>query len=126
MRGVSSAPMVILIWCLTVLALLLWSAAGWAMHALLTLGPAWLDKLPALIAQLPYPAVLERWLPNWQELLIAAAATLQTAFGWLGAAGVVLVWVVWATGAAAMLGIAMLLSFAVRRLPAAPPPVAAR
>ncbi len=116
--------MVILIWCLTLLMLALWSAAGWALHTLLTLGPAWLDKLPGLIGQLPYPAVLERWLPNWQELLIAAAATLQTVFGWLGGAGLLLVWAVWALGTLAMLGLALLLTLAVRRLPAAHQPAA--
>ncbi len=115
--------MVILIWCLTGLALLLWTAAGWGLHTLLTLGPTWLDTLPALINQLPYPAVLERWLPNWQELLVAAATTLQAVFGWLGSAGVVLVWVVWALGTAALLGMALLLSFAVRRLPATARPL---
>ena len=116
--------MVILIWCLTLLTLLLWSAASWALHTLLTWGPTWLDKLPAWIEQLPYPAVLERWLPNWQDLLIAAATALHTVFGWLGGAGVVLVWAVWALGSACLLGMALLLSFAVRRLPQAMKPPA--
>ena len=116
--------MVMLIWCLTLLALLLWSALGWGLHTLLSLGPTWLDKLPGLIEKLPYPAVLERWLPNWQEWLIGAATAVQAVFGWLGGAGVVLVWAVWVVGTMAMLGMALLLTFAVRRLPAVHKPAA--
>jgi hypothetical protein len=116
--------MVILVWCLTALLLAIWSLGGWGLHTLLTLGPSWVDQLPPLIAQLPYPAVLERWLPNWRELLLAAAAMMQVGFGWLGSAGVVVVWVLWAFGALLLLALAALLTFALRKVPAPRPPAA--
>ena len=114
----------ILIWVLASLLLLAWSLGGWALHALLRNGPALLDALPGRIEQLPYPAVLERWLPNWQELLLAAASALQAGLAWLGAAGVVLVWVVWAVGTLLVLLLAVLLTVAVRQLPKPPAPQA--
>jgi len=112
--------MLILIWVLTLLLLALWSLAGWGLHTLLALGPGWLDQLPAWISRLPYPALLERWLPDWQQLLIELAGLAQTALSWLGAAGSVLVWVLWAAGAAGLLLLALLMSWAVRKLQTAP------
>ena len=114
--------MVLLIWIVTLVLLLGWSLTGWALQALLVQGPHLLDALPAWIQGLPYPAVLERWLPNWQELLVAAAGLVQAALGWLGGAGVVLVWIVWAVGAFLLLLVAAVATFAVRRLPRPPAP----
>ena len=116
--------MVILIWIVAGLLLLVWSLGGWALHALLTHGPALLDTLPKWIETLPYPAVLERWLPNWQELLLAAVAALQAATAWVGSAGVIVVWVVWACGTLLVLLLAVVLTLAVRHVPRPPAPPA--
>ncbi|MDP2006837.1 MAG: hypothetical protein Q8K45_14260 [Rubrivivax sp.] len=113
--------MIILIWCLTGLLLLLWSLAGWALHALLTAGPAWLSRLPALLQDLPQREWLEGWWPGWQDTVLLAADALQWSLGWLAGAGAVVawfVWAVWAFGALLALALAALLSYAARRLPA--------
>ena len=118
--------MVILIWIVTLVLLLGWSLTGWALHALLVNGPQLLEALPGWIQSLPYPAVLEQWLPQWQEWAVRGATLAVHALGWLGTAGVVIVWVVWAVGAALLLMLALLLSWAVRRFPKPPqPPVQA-
>lgn len=72
-----------------------------------------------------YPAVLEQWLPQWQEWAVATATLEVAGLGWLGTAGVVIVWVLWAVGAGLLLLLALLLSWAVRRLPR-PVPVQAK
>ena len=114
--------MVILVWVVAALLLVGWSLAGWALRELLVHGPQLLDALPAWIQSLPYPAVLEKWLPQWQEWAVLGATVAVHALGWLGAAGVVIVWVVWAIGAALLLLLALLLSWAVRRIPKPPQP----
>lgn len=115
-----------LIWILTALLFATWSLGAWALHAVLAHGPQLLEALPGWIQSLPYPAVLEAWLPQWQEWAVWGATLAVHGLGWLGAAGVVIVWVVWAFGAVLLLLLAGLLSFAVKRIPKppAPPPSA--
>lgn len=116
--------MVMLIWGLTGLLLMFWTLAGWGLHVLLTAGPAWLAGVPGELQGLPHVDLLERWWPGWQDGLLLAGEALQAAFTWLGAAGTVVVavvWALWAFGALLLLGLAALLSFAVRRLPAPAP-----
>lgn len=105
--------MLVLIWVVAATLLVFWSLGGWLLHALLTQGPALLGVLPGWIEKLPYPAVLERWLPDWKELLTTAAQAVQTGAGWAGDLGVVIVWVVWGFGVLLLLALAGLLSFAV-------------
>jgi hypothetical protein len=119
--------MVILIWVITATLLIGWSLCGWALHALLVHGPALLEALPGWIQSLPYPAVLEQWWPQWQEWAVASATLVVAGLGWLGAAGVVIVRVLWALGTGALLLLALLLTWAVKKIPkppAAPPPQA--
>jgi hypothetical protein len=121
--------MVIAIWILTVLGLGLWSLVAWGLHALLGLdGQALLGDLKPLIAQIPYGAVIEQWVPGWQGLLEATLALAKTLLGWLGSAGPVLVWVLWGIGAAVLLAIAAVLTLIVviaRRATAPARPAAA-
>ena len=108
--------MVALIWSLTVLALALWTLLGWCVHEVLTLGPVWLQTLPERMQDWSLPPWLAHALPP--ETLLATASVLDTVFGWLGSAAVLLVWglwAAWAVGAALMVGMALLLSHFVRR-----------
>lgn len=116
--------MVILIWVVAAVLFIGWSLCGWALHALLVHGPQLLEALPAWIQSLPYPAVLEQWWPQWQEVAVAAATLLVGALGWLGAAGVVIVWVLWAFGSGLLLLLALLLTWALKKIPKPPLPPA--
>jgi len=114
--------MVTLIWVVTAALLIGWSLCGWALHALLAHGPQLLQALPGWIQSLPYPAVLEQWWPQWQDVAVAIATLAVNGLGWLGAAGIVIVWVLWAFGTGLLLLLALLLTFAVRRIPKPPAP----
>ena len=114
--------MVLLIWIVTAVLLIGWSLTGWAFHALLAHGPQLLEALPGWIQSLPYPAVLEQWWPQWQDVAVAGATLVVGALGWLGAAGIVIVWVLWAFGTGFLLLLALLLTWAVRRIPKPPAP----
>ena len=112
--------MVILIWVVTAVLFIGWSLCGWALHALLVHGPQLLEALPGWIQSLPYPAVLESWWPGWQEWAVMVAGLAVAALGWLGAAGVVIVWVLWGLGSGLLLLLALLLTFAVKKIPKPP------
>jgi len=107
--------MVLLIWICALLLCLCGSLAAWGVHALLTAGPGWLELLPAWLDGLPGLAVLDAWVPGWRPLLLAAAAALELALSWLGAAALVLVWGLWVLGSASVLALAGGLAWAVRR-----------
>lgn len=114
--------MIIAIWIITALLLALWSAAAWGLHALLAGGVAWLGELEPLLRRIPYSDVVERWIPGWIDALKLAVELMQQALGWLGGAAPVLVWVVWALGALALLGVAALLSLVVALVRKSTPP----
>ncbi len=116
--------MLVLIWVVAATLLVFWSVGGWLLHLLLTQGPALLAALPGWIDKLPYPALLERWLPDWKALLTTAAQAVQTVAGWAGDLGVVIVWVVWGFGVLLVLALAGLLTVAVRHVPRPAPPAA--
>ena len=105
-----------LIWTLTVGALAVWTLLVWCVHEILTLGPAWLHTVPQRMQDLSLPPWLAHALPP--DAVLAAASVLDTVFGWLGSAAVLLVWGLWAAwsvGTALMLGFALMLSHLVRR-----------
>jgi hypothetical protein len=100
----------ILIWTLTLLVLGLWSLLAWGTQALLTLDPSWVGNLKPLVEKVPYGALIERWLPGWQELLLALADLTQALLGRLGGAAGIVVWVLWGLGTLMLIGLAGLLS----------------
>jgi len=100
----------ILIWTLTLLVLGLWSLLAWGTHALLTLDPSWVGSLKPLVEKIPYGALIEGWLPGWQEMLLALADLTQSLLGWVGGAAGLVVGVLWGLGALVLLGLAALLS----------------
>ncbi len=103
----------IVIWILALLSLGLWSLLAWGVAALLGLDPSWVGDLEPLVKQVPYAEVINAWIPGWQGLVLATLDLTRTLLGWLGGAGVVVVWVLWGLGAAVVLGLAALASLAV-------------
>jgi predicted PurR-regulated permease PerM len=79
-----ASAMHIVIWIFTLLGWAVWSLLAWGLHALLTIDPQWIDDTEALIRNVPYAGVIDRWIPGWQELLHAAMDLTQTVLGWIG------------------------------------------
>ena len=70
----------IAIWIFTLIGLALWTLLAWGLHSLLSIDPKWLDDVEALVKNVPYAEVIERWFPGWQQLLgVAMAASLLAA-----------------------------------------------
>lgn len=100
----------IVIWLLAALALGLWSLLAWGVATLLGLDPSWVTDAGGLLKQVPFGEVIEAWVPGWQALLLGALELARTLLGWLGGFAQVLVWGLWAAGAAVVLLCAGLLS----------------
>ena len=105
--------MLALIWILTLLSLALWSLAAWGLHTLLTIDPAWVEDVDALIRQVPYADAIERWFPGWQQMLSAAMDLAQVALGWVGSNAPLVAWIVWGIGALGLLGLGTVLTLIV-------------
>jgi hypothetical protein len=120
--------MIIAIWIVTVLLLALWTLSGWGLHLLIVGGTQWIGDLKPLIDRIPYAAIVEQWIPGWQDLLKLTLDLMQSMLGWLGGAAPVLVWIVWGLGTALLLVLAGVLSLVValvrRNSPPAQPPQA--
>jgi hypothetical protein len=107
---------IIAVWLIAIVGLALWSVTAWGMQALLTVDPAHIGDMTALIDKVPYAEWLSRWLPGWQEGLHLAAEILQGVLGWVGGVAPVLLWILWAIGATVLLGAAALLSLLITLL----------
>lgn len=81
--------MMLLIWGLTLVALLLWSLMAWGSYALLSGSGDWLT---AMLSPLLGSAAWDRWM------------NLATA--WFGQHGDTMMWLIWTTGAVTLLMIA--------------------
>lgn len=101
------------IWIFVVLGVLLWSLMGWGFYALLSLDHQWLGDLKPLLDEVPFAALLERWVPGWQVLVELSIDAVQWMLGWLGAAAPIVVWVVWGGGVLVLTGIGAVLSLIV-------------
>lgn len=115
--------MIALLWSVTLLGLLLWTAAAWGLWALLTWDPAWVARLHEQLATGPVGPWLERWLPDWSALLASLLGLLQSLLhGWAPWVGWLL-GAVWAGGTLVALALAGLLHGAIRigQRPAAAP-----
>jgi len=109
--------MVIAIWIVTLIGIGLWSLVAWALYALLGMDAAALvGDLRPLIADLPFGAVIEQWVPGWQALLHSTLSLSQTLLGWVGGAAGVIVAVIWGLGTALLVGVAALLTLLLRVL----------
>ena len=106
-------PMLTAIWIFVALGVLLWSLMGWGFYALLSLDHQWLGDLKPLLDEVPFAALLERWVPGWQTLVELSIDAVQWALGWLGAAAPIVVWVVWGGGVLVLTGIGAVLSLIV-------------
>jgi hypothetical protein len=106
--------MLIAAWILIAFLLALWSLAMWGVHALLSLDPSGLGDLKPLIDQIPYGAVIDRWVPGWQELLRLSIDLTQKGLAWLGDLAPAIVWTVWGFGALMLVGLGLLLTLVVR------------
>lgn len=113
-RPATIPPMLIAAWIFVAFLLALWSLALWGVHALMTVDPSRLADLKPLVDQIPYGALIERWIPGWQELLRLAIDLTQKGIGWLGELAPVIVWTVWGAGAFALLLLGGLLTLLVR------------
>ena len=118
--------MQIAIWLITAIVLALWSLAGWGLYQLVASGAQLIGDLKPLIDQIPYAAIVEQWIPGWQDMLKLMLDLLQSMLSWLGGAAPVLVWLLWAVGTGLLLVIAGVLSLAValirKSMPPAQPP----
>jgi hypothetical protein len=103
----------IAIWIFTLIGLAIWSLLTWGLHALLSIDPKWLDDVEALIKQVPYADLIERWFPGWQQLLGVAMDLAQTVLGWVGSNAPLVAWIVWGIGALVLLSLGGLLSLIV-------------
>lgn len=103
----------IAIWIIVFLAWAVWSLLAWGLHAVLSLDPAWIEDVEALIANVPYADAIERWFPGWREMLEVAADLAQTVLGWVGSNAPLVAWIVWGLGTLALLGTGGVLSLIV-------------
>jgi hypothetical protein len=116
--------MQIAIWLITAIVLALWSLAGWGLYQLVASGAQLIGDLKPLIDQIPYAAIVEQWIPGWQDMLKLMLDLLQSMLSWLGGAAPVLVWLLWAVGTGLLLVIAGVLSLAVALIRKSMPPPA--
>jgi hypothetical protein len=120
--------MQIAIWLITAIVLALWSLAGWGLYQLVDSGVQLIGDLKPLIDRIPYAAIVEQWIPGWQDMLKLLLDLTQSLLSWLGGAAPFLVWLIWAAGTGLLLVIAGVLSLAValirKSMPPAQPPSA--
>jgi hypothetical protein len=114
--------MQIAIWLITAIVLALWSLAGWGLYQLVASGAQLIGDLKPLIDQIPYAAIVEQWIPGWQDMLKLMLDLTQSMLSWLGGAAPVLVWLLWAVGTGLLLVIAGVLSLAVALIRKSMPP----
>lgn len=112
LRGATDT-MHIAIWIFTFIGLAVWSLLTWGLHALLSIDPKWLDDVEALVRNVPYADVIERWFPGWEQLLGVAMDLAQTVLGWVGSNAPLVAWIVWGIGALMLLAVGGLLSLMV-------------
>ena len=116
--------MQIAIWLITAFVLALWSLAGWGLYHLVDSGAQLIGDLKPLIDRIPYAAIVEQWIPGWQDMLKLMVDLVQSLLGWLGGAAPLLVWLLWALGTGLLLVIAGVLSLAVALIRKSMPPTA--
>ena len=114
--------MQIAIWLITAIVLALWSLAGWGLYHLVDSGVQLIGDLKPLIDRIPYAAIVEQWIPGWQDMLKLMLDLVQSLLGWLGGAAPLLVWLLWAAGTGLLLVIAGVLSLAVALIRKSMPP----
>jgi hypothetical protein len=115
--------MQIAIWLITAIVLALWSLAGWGLYQLVDSGVQLIGDLKPLIDRIPYAAIVEQWIPGWQDMLKLLLDLTQSLLSWLGGAAPLLVWLIWAAGTGLLLVIAGVLSLAVALIRKSMPPV---
>ena len=103
----------IAIWLVAAIGLGLWSLLCWGVAAVLGMDPTWIGNLQPYVEKIPYASVIETWVPGWQALMVSTLHLVQSLMGWMGGAGRVVVWVLWALGALCVVGGAALLSLVV-------------
>jgi hypothetical protein len=103
----------IAIWLFTFISLVLWSLLSWGLHSLLSIDPKWVEDVEALVKNVPYAEVIQRWFPGWQEMLGLAMDLAQTVLGWVGSNAPLVAWIVWGIGALVLLGVGAVLSLLV-------------
>ena len=103
----------IAIWIIAALTLGLWSLLSWGVAAVLGMDPTWVGNLQPLVAEIPYADLIEAWVPGWQAMMVSLLHLVQSLLGWLGGAGMVVVWVLWGVGAALIVGTAAVVSLIV-------------
>lgn len=110
------------IWIIAAVLLGLWSLTAWGLHALLLHGAGWAQDARPLIEQVPYPEVIEQWIPGWQRLLGLALDMAQAAIGWIGDSAGLVAWLTWGAGALLIAGTAGVMSLIVVLLRPKPTP----
>ena len=108
--------MIIAVWLIASGALALWFLTSWGMHALLTVNPAHVGDIAALIDRVPLAEGLSRWLPGWQIGVRLASEILQSVFGRVGGVAPALLQILWVIGTTVSLGAAAVLSLLVTLL----------
>jgi hypothetical protein len=101
------------IWILAAIGLALWSLLAWGVATLLGIDPTWIGNLQRHIGELPYADLIEAWIPGWEAMLVSLLHLTQSIVGWLGGAGLFVVWFIWGVGALCIAGVAALLSLVV-------------
>ncbi len=100
----------IAIWIFTLTGMALWTLLAWGLYSLLSIDPQWLDNVEALIKNVPYADVIERWFPGWEQLLSVGTDLAQTVLGWVGSNAPLVAWIVWGIGALMLLSMGGVLS----------------
>jgi hypothetical protein len=117
----------IAIWLIAAVALGLWSLLAWGVAAVLGMDPTWIGNMQPMVAEIPYADLIEAWIPGWQAMLVSLLHLVQAVVGWLGGAGLFVVWLLWGVGALFIAGTAAVLSLVVVLVrkstkPTPPPP----
>lgn len=103
----------IAIWIFAAIGFGLWSLLTWGVAAVLGMDPTWIGNLQPLVADIPYADLIDDWVPGWQAMMVSLLHLTQSMVGWLGGAGLFVVWMLWGLGAVFILGTAAVLSLVV-------------
>jgi hypothetical protein len=113
---------VLALWLFTLFVLGLWSLTAWGLHAVLTLDATRLGDLKPLVDQIPYGALIDQWIPGWQDWLRASIDLTQWLLGMVGGAAPVIVWLLWGLGSLVVLGVAVVLTVVIKLIRRKSPP----
>lgn len=105
--------MIAAIWIITALLVGLGALCSWGVATLLVMDHRWLVDLEVWLTRQPLGGWIEGWVPELLELIQLSFEAMGVALSWLGAAGPMLVWLVWGASSLGLMLVAGVLTLIV-------------